>query len=73
VGLSTGKPNETEHTWPVDFRRRRTANGGWEWFFQLDRRPMYPGTSRVGLFTDPNVSVEGAFAQVVAQWARTGR
>lgn len=55
-------------TWPVELHRRRVANGGWEWFFTLGGEPIYPNPSEVGIFTDPDVSRQEAFARVLRQW-----
>jgi hypothetical protein len=54
---------------PVDLRRSRTANGGWEWYFCLGNQRIYAhGPDGVGVFTEPDVGAEEAFRRVLQQW-----
>lgn len=55
---------------PIDLRRSRTANGGWEWYFALGSTRVYPNEHRVGVFTEPGVPPDEAFRRVLAAWVR---
>lgn len=57
----------------VALGRARTANGGWEWFLLLNGERVYASEAGVGVFADPDVCVEEAFARVLLQWARAAR
>jgi hypothetical protein len=56
--------------WPVELCRSRTANGGWEWYFTVGDKRIYPGEHRVGVFTGPSTTHAEAFGLVLGAWTR---
>ena len=68
-----GIPREqpmTTFRFPVEMERRPTASGGYEYNLTLGNQRVYADTAEVGVFCDPDVSVEDAFVKLLRQWSR---
>ena len=57
-------------TYSIAMKRRRIANGGWEWFFEVGGTPVWLPPHQVGIYTDPDADPVAMFPRLLAAYAK---